>query len=139
VARAKANVSVSSQMKHEVRIAHGMCQAIQVKRIALHEAEAGRLLCLCQELGLPGGEIIVANHLVAVSQQAIHQIAPDKAAGSRDKVTQMLISKPDRLFEKPLFLSQHQQDSEINLSVDDKHGTSLHLIINPSDIFSHQP
>ena len=42
---------------------------------------------LSQEALLAGGEIVVADHLVARGEQAVHQVAADEAGGAGDEDT----------------------------------------------------
>src|SRR5207249_1977673 len=85
------DISIRRQMEDEVGPVHSRRQTIQVEGIAAYQVKARRLLCLYQKLALPGGEVIVPDYLVAALQQAIHQVAADKARASCDKVTQPLL------------------------------------------------
>src|SRR5712692_11372156 len=90
--RAKAHIGIGREMKDPVGPLHGLHQPLQIENIAADQPKAGRLLRRREKPGLPGGEVIVADHHVAVAQQTIHQVTADKTRTAYDKVTQFVTS-----------------------------------------------
>src|SRR2546427_2421909 len=81
-----AHVGVRGQMENELRAAHRRGQRIRIERVATHQSEARMPTSLHQELGLPRGEVVVADDLAAVLQQAVHEVATDEAGTARHEV-----------------------------------------------------
>ena len=77
--RPEAHIGIGSQMEHKISATHGLEYAICIKRITTDQTEARRLLCLCQKLGLSSREVIVTHYLMAVLQQAIHEVIANKS------------------------------------------------------------
>src|SRR3990172_2624414 len=90
-------------MEHEIRTTYGLRQGILVQRVAPHEKEMGRPLCLLQKLGPASRKVVVTNHLVTGSQKTIRQVASDETGGPSHKVAHSSILKPKGTW-RPLVL-----------------------------------
>src|SRR5436305_252201 len=81
----EANVGIRRQVKHEIRAVHGAGHGVEVEQVPLHQTEARAGVSAFQKFAKAGGEIIEAGHLVAVGEQAVHQIASDEAGRARNE------------------------------------------------------
>src|SRR5262249_415921 len=79
-------------MEDKVSSAYGPRQTLQIEGIALDQVKPRRLLRFGQELALSGREVIIPDDLVAVLQQAIHEITTYETSTACDKITQSFTS-----------------------------------------------
>ena len=83
--RAEAHVGIGREVEDEIRASHGVLDGIQFQQVALDQAEARIGLRALQKAQKSGGQIVEAGDVVAVCQQAVHQIAADESRRSRNE------------------------------------------------------
>jgi hypothetical protein len=84
---AEAHVGIRGKVEDGVGPTNRVGQILRLHQVTPDEPEPGRLLRLGQKLLLPGREVVVADDVVAVSQQAVDQIARDETSAARYEVT----------------------------------------------------
>ena len=82
---AEADVGVSGKVKDNVRSCHGLREFRRVEYIAFDERKAWLTRGLGEKIDLSGDEVVVTDHPTACLQQAIDQIAADKAGCTGDE------------------------------------------------------
>jgi hypothetical protein len=79
---------------------HRRAKIAGIQHIASHETKSGMRICLLEESVLARGEVVVADHVVALAEEAIDQVAPDEAGASGYEATQRVHPKTN-VFRTP--------------------------------------
>src|SRR5262249_8936772 len=72
-------------MKHHLRSPYGPRQRLRIEQISLDKPKSSRGLGRCEKRRVAGRKIVVAGYGVPPVQQAVDEVAPDKAGGASDK------------------------------------------------------
>src|SRR5262249_20236058 len=98
---AESDVGVGCEVEHEVRTPHGFGECGEIEQVAAHQTEGRRLCGGLQEFGLTGGEVVEADDLMTIGEQAVYEVTADKAGGSGDERFQVRRSCPPRVTPDP--------------------------------------
>ena len=83
------HIRVCRHVEHKLSTHHRLGKARLVQNIPAHQAKAGGPGRGSQKALLPGGEIVVANHRMAVRKKPLGQCTTDEAGATGNEITQL--------------------------------------------------
>ena len=81
----EAHIRIGGEVEHHVAASHRLRQRRRIKVVAAHERVAGMRACSRDERLLPRAKIVPRNHLLALREQAVCEIAADKSGCAGDE------------------------------------------------------